>query len=172
MKFFGRMSKFEIIVGAVQLLVLISLVATLIYSARQFELARDEAEARTRPYVGIDDVRLTHETDEDCYYYVCYKNFGVMPAVDIAAKVTIKTQSREQDFSTSQNQGLCIFPGRVNEHPFSIPNTIVQAVLENEDYARIIIDVEYGFAGRRYHYYAELQMSSDGTWEILTEESY
>lgn len=169
MSFFGELSAFEILLGCVEIIVLLILFGTLVYAATQFKLARRESEARTRPYLGIDEAKPAGTTNQHVLSKLYIRNFGAMPAVNARVReITLESKNRRQSVESSPTAVL-ILPGRRNPTPVGISPALLEKVRQNQDWVKLHLKLEYFFGRKQYSYEAELTLTSRGTWEIEKE---
>jgi hypothetical protein len=168
----GGKSKFEIILGIGQLIGIFAIFVTLVINITAILLARSEAEARTRPYVGIAGITKDEEvTDDDVYYRIIGKNWGDMPAYDVRFTYLELVSSELEEpkkYRPTKNPKILF-----REHSFyrkiDVPKDVLQSVVEKEEtkaWAHLKIKIEYSFNDKPYSFESEYRLTDLEKWAI------
>lgn len=161
----------------IQILTLLTLVGTLVFVVIQTNTLRSDYEARTRPYLAIEDIAIEEGNGNWLYILIDVASFGEVPATNVNLQEILMggedicwTSTRDyvippqyRDFASD----LICFPGKHN----SIPVPVYKATWESAVMEGSVMEIAltYSWRERQYWYVAKATLQSDSKWSIASE---
>jgi hypothetical protein len=160
---------FDRVLGYVQIIALVVLIITVSLMMRQTNIMQSDYEARTRPYLAIEQITLEEEGN-DYYLVISVTNFGERPATDVKlGQLSVQTMSVTpwNDVAyliTGDTEKRMMIPQRAYRMAMCITKTDYEEVISTAN--KLIIRLEYSSGSVNYQYQAEATMQADGEWSI------
>lgn len=159
----------------IHILILVTLIATLGTVAFQTCTLSSDYEARSRPYLAIEDIAIEKENGDWLYVWIEIVNLGEVAATNIrldelrmGGEDIAWTSSEEYVVAPEQREfpsDLIFLPGRHNR----IPILVHRATWEDSVMEGKVLEIEltYSWPGKsHYHYLATGIMESEDKWRF------
>ena len=192
----------EIATSIAAIVLLISAIATLAYTNIQvsiarsgLEMARADLEARTRPYLSIENIGLNDTGEGWISINITINNLGEIPATRVqlgeisvdgtqiagssqpAEDYPVRIHTTEDGVTIAITEGLVVayanlpddmifFPQKPNTIKKLVPGSIRKSAIT--DGSVMDIELKYSWGDRQYWYVATV-MLSEGEWKVISE---
>jgi len=161
----------------IQVLTLLALVGTLVFVVIQTNTLLSDYEARTRPYLAIEDIAIEEGNDNWLYIVIDVASFGGVPATNVNLEEILMggedicwtsteryvIPPQYQDFPSD----LIFFPGRHNSIPIPVHKVTWESTVMEGSVMEIALT--YSWRDRQYWYVAKATAQSDSKWSITSE---
>jgi hypothetical protein len=168
-------AKAQIVTAIVLSFTLVAAVVGAIIAYIDYNTARIEYEARTRPDLFIENIEFNETSDNTTHLLINVTNFGDRPARNIQFEdILVCAESTEgctiiHGAADENQENIIVYPGRVRT---------VRIIIEEKDYQSIsktdllLVTLEYRYGNKEYWYKAELKLHPDGNkWQVEKEQS-
>lgn len=168
-------AKATIVAAIVLTITMVAAIVAAIMATRDYQAARTEYEARTRPYLFIQDLEFNKASENTTYLLIHMTNFGDRPArnVEIDKNISLCAVSPEkctiiQAVADESQENTIVYPGRLRT---------IRIIIEENDYQKILITdilavkLYYNYGNEEYWYEANLRLQQDNNiWHIEQEQ--
>lgn len=147
----------------------------LFYVVQQTGILQSDLEARTRPYLALEELIVCEKGDNSVCLTMDVTNYGVLPAMNI--EITITGDDGDGYVTTPQidtvpgtfvgEPNTILFPGRHNLTQFCMNRTDYDEIITKA--APINFELTYSCAERSYWYEAQVALQPDGNWTINSD---